>query len=282
MELGRQVPFFQVDAFTDRPFHGSSSAVFLPDEPLDPRAMQLMAREMNLAETAFVYPLEGGRWEIRWFTPMVELSACGHATLAAGHVLTKERGVRLPLSFESSGGTVGVDMRDGMLAMSLLADPPEIDLPPSGLLRALGCHEAVPVLRSRQIWVVRLSWQKEVESLVPNVPTMLDVDIGDGMLGVAVTAPGLEGADFVSRFFAPWVGVPEDPVTGLAHTALAPYWAKLLGRSQLQARQLSAREGDVGVELNGEQVVLFGRAITIAQGTMATPVMETATLSGER
>jgi PhzF family phenazine biosynthesis protein len=244
--------------------------------------MQLMAREMNLAETAFVHPLPNGRWEIRWFTPMVELSACGHATLAAGHVLMEEKGIRAPLAFDSAGGPIAVSVADGTLSMELTADPPEIELPPSGLLRALGCHEAVPVLRSSQIWVVRLSWQKEVEALQPNMPAMLDVDVGDGMLGVAVTAPGLDGADFVSRFFAPWVGVAEDPVTGLAHTALAPYWAKLLGRSRLQARQLSAREGDVGVEIRGDQVLLFGRAITIAQGTMAVPVLETAGVSGER
>jgi PhzF family phenazine biosynthesis protein len=282
MELGRQIPFYQVDAFTERPFHGSPCAVFLPEEPVDPRAMQLMAREMNLSETAFVHPLEGGHWEIRWFTPMVEVSVCGHATLAAGHILMQEKGIRAPIYFESTGGTVAVDVRDDALSMALPADPPEIDLPPSGLLRALGCHEAVPVLRSRQIWVVRLSWQKEVEALVPNVPTLLDVDIGDGMLGVAVTAPGLDGADFVSRFFAPWVGVPEDPVTGLAHTALAPYWARLLARSRLQAKQLSAREGDVGVEMQGDQVVLFGRAITVAQGTMGTPIVETAAATAER
>ena len=158
MELGPQVPFFQVDAFTDRPFHGSPSAVFLPAEPLDPRAMQLMAREMNLLETAFVYPSGKDGWEIRWFTPMVEVSVCGHATLAAAHILMREKGIRAPFRFESTGGTVAVDSRDGVLSMALPADPPEIELPPSGLLRALGCHEAVPVLRSRQIWVVRLSW----------------------------------------------------------------------------------------------------------------------------
>ena len=279
MELGAQVPFYQVDAFTDRPFHGSPAAVFLPNEPLEPLAMQLMAREMNLSETAFVMPA-GDNWEIRWFTPMVEVSAFGHATLAAGHVLMEEKGLRGPIRFESPSGAVVVEGRPGDLSMSLPSDAPEIELPPSGLLRALGCHEAVPVLRSRSIWVVRLSWQKEVEALTPNVPTMLDVDIGDGMLGVAVTAPGLDGADFVSRFFAPWVGIPEDPVTGLAHTALAPYWSKLLGRTRLQARQLSAREGDVGVEIRGNQVLLFGRAITIARGTMRAPVRETAATGG--
>src|SRR5688500_7034722 len=279
MELGSQVPFYQVDAFTERPFHGSPAAVFLPSGPLDPRAMQLMAREMNLSETAFLLPA-GDRWEIRWFTPMVEVSAFGHATLAAGHILMEEKGVRSPIHFQSPSGAVLVEGKPGELSMSLPADPAAIDLPPSGLLRALGCDEAVAVLRARQIWVVRLSWQKEVESLTPNVPTMLDVDIGDGMLGVAVTAPGMDGADFVSRFFAPWIGIPEDPVTGLAHTALAPYWSRLLARTRLQARQLSAREGDVGVELRGDQVVLFGRAITIARGTMRVPVHETAVAGG--
>lgn len=282
MELGPEIPFFQVDAFTDRPFHGSPSAVFLPDEPPDPRAMQLMAREMNLSETAFVFPAAGGDWEIRWFTPMVEVAVCGHATLAAGHILMREKGVRPPIRFQSAGGTVEVILQEGGLSMALPVDPPEIDLPPSGLLRALGCHEAVPVLRSRQIWVVRLSWQKEVEALVPNVPTLLDVDVGDGMLGVAVTAPGLDGADFVSRFFAPWVGIPEESVTGLAHTALAPYWARLLGRTRLHARQLSTREGDVGVEVRDDQVLLFGHAITVAHGAMGVPILDAAALPGRR
>ena len=275
MELGSQVPFFQVDAFADRPFHGSPAAVFLPDEPLDPRAMQLMAREMSLSETAFVHPARDG-WEIRWFTPMVEVSACGHATLAAGHILMEERRLKPPIRFQSPSGVVLVEGRPGNLSMTLSADPPEIELPPSGLLRALGCHEAVPVLRSRQVWVVRLSGQRDVEALTPNVSTLLEVDIGDGMLGVAVTAPGLEGADFVSRFFAPWVGIPEDPVTGLAHTALAPYWARLLDRTRLRARQLSAREGDVGVEMRDDQVVLSGHAVTIARGTMRAPLLEAA------
>ena len=124
--------------------------------------------------------------------------------------------------------------------------------------------------------MVRLSKREEVKALTPNVSTLLEVDNGDGMLGVAVTAPGTDGADFVSRFFAPWIGVPEDPVTGLAHTVLAPYWARLLDRTRLQARQLSAREGDVGVEVTEEQVRLFGRAFTVATGTLGAPLLETA------
>lgn len=271
MERGSEIAFYQVDAFTDRPFRGNPAAVFLHEEPLDPRAMQLIAREMNLSETAFVGPLTEGARPIRWFTPAVEVSACGHATLAAGHVLMEEAESRSPVLLRSAGGDVTVRSDDGVLSMDFPSDPPDIELPPSGLLRALGCHEAVPVLRSDQIWVVRLSWEKEVEALTPNISRLLEADVGDGVLGVAVTAPGGGGVDFVSRFFAPWVGIPEDPVTGVAHTTLAPYWAAQLGRDALRARQLSAREGTVDVSVEGDRVRLSGRAVTVAHGRMLVP-----------
>ena len=272
MQRGPEVAFYQVDAFTDRPFRGNPAAVFLLDERVDPRGMQLLAREMNLSETAFVGPPgEGGIREIRWFTPAVEVTACGHATLAAGHVLMTEAGVEPPVRFQAAAGPVTVRSDGGVLAMDFRADPPEIELPPSGLLRALGCHEAVPVLRSEQVWVVRLSWEKEVAALTPNVSRLLEVDVGDGVLGVAVTAPGTGDVDFVSRFFAPWVGIPEDPVSGVAHTSLAPYWADQLGRPELRGRQLSAREGAVSVRVDGERVILSGKAVTVARGTMRVP-----------
>ncbi|MBW3535927.1 MAG: PhzF family phenazine biosynthesis protein, partial [Gemmatimonadetes bacterium] len=209
MERGPEIAFYQVDAFTDRPFRGNPAAVFLHEEPLDPRAMQMVAREMNLSETAFVGPERDGAREIRWFTPAVEVSACGHATLAAGHVLMEEAHMKGPVHLRSPAGTITVRDDDGILSMAFPADPAEIELPPSGLLRALGCHEAVPVLRSDQIWMVRLSWGKEVEALTPNMSRLLEADVGDGVLGVAVTAPGGGDVDFVSRFFAPWVGIPE-------------------------------------------------------------------------
>jgi PhzF family phenazine biosynthesis protein len=274
------VRFFQVDAFTDRPFRGNPAGVFVLDEPLDPRAMQLLAREINLSETAFVYPAaQGELHEVRWFTPAVEVSLCGHATLAAGHVLITEMGITPPTRFTSPSGPLEVEIDQGMLSMKVSADPPVIELPPSGLLRALGCHEAVPVLRARQLWVVRLSWQKEVEALVPNIPQLLEVDPGEGVLGVAVTAPSVEEADFVSRFFAPWVGVPEDPVTGVAHTALAPYWARQLERGDLIGRQLSAREGMVRVHVEGDEVRLSGRAVTVARGEFLIPDLDEAPAS---
>jgi len=275
--MGRssEVRFFQVDAFTDKPFRGSAAGVFLLDEPLDPRAMQLLAREVNLSETAFVSPpASDGLREVRWFTPAVEVSLYGHATLAVGHVLVSELGARPPVQFLSGGSPLTVHEEDGVFSMRLSADPPAIELPPSGLLRALGCHEAVPVLKSRQVWVVRLSWEKEVEALTPNIPQLLEVDPGEGVVGVAVTAPATDDGDFVSRFFAPWVGVPEDPVTGVAHTALAPYWARQLERNELVGRQLSTREGWVGVRVQGDEVRLAGRAVTVARGTFMVPELE--------
>jgi PhzF family phenazine biosynthesis protein len=270
-----EVKFFQVDAFTDRPFRGNAAGVFVLEEPMDPRAMQLLARETNLSETAFVSPpREDGVREVRWFTPAVEVSLCGHATLAVGHVIANELGGETPVRVESVGGSLVIDAEGDLLSIRVPADPPTIELPPSGLLRALGCHEAVPVLRSDLVWVVRLSWQREVEALTPNVAALLEVDAGEGVLGVAVTAPALdEDVDFVSRFFAPWVGVPEDPVTGVAYRALAPYWAEQMGRTGLVARQLSSREGIVRLRVEGDQVELAGRAVTVAQGMFLVPYL---------
>ena len=267
-----EVQFFQVDAFTDRPFRGNAAGVFLLQEAMDPRAMQLLARETNLSETAFVsLPDDNGAREVRWFTPAVEVSLCGHATMAVGHVVVNELGGESPVRLESMNGPTTVHVNDGLLSINVPTDPPTIALPPSGLLRALGCHEAVPVLRARQVWLVRLSWEREVEALTPHIPELLEVDPGEGVLGVAVTAPAFEDADFVSRFFAPWVGVPEDPVTGVAHTALAPYWAEQLQRPLMVGRQLSAREGSVQVRIVGDEVVLSGRAVTVARGSFLIP-----------
>lgn len=266
------VKFFQVDAFTDRPFRGNPAGVFLMERHLDPRAMQLLARETNLSETAFVGPQNSdGFRDVRWFTPAVEVSLCGHAMLAVGHVVVSELGEGSPVQIRSADGPLTVSVERGLLSVTVSADPPTIELPPSGLLRALGCHEAVPVLRARQVWVVRLSWQREVEALMPNVAQLLEVDPGEGVLGVAVTAPATEDADFVSRFFAPWVGVPEDPVTGVAHKALAPYWAEQLERNSLVGRQLSAREGSVQVRIDDGVVRLSGRAVTVARGAFMVP-----------
>lgn len=271
--MGRKsdVPFYTVDAFTDSPFRGNPAAVCLLSGPLPDETLQRIAAEMNLSETAFVrQPDDDGARGLRWFTPAVEVPLCGHATLASAHVLLEEEGASPPLHFSTASGILVVERdADGALRMDFPADPPEIRRPPPGLLPALGCPQGVPSLRAGKLWVVRLGSAAEVRKLAPDFGELADIDPGDGVLGVAVTAPGDE-VDFVSRFFAPWAGIDEDPVTGVAHTALGPYWASESGRTALRAKQLSRRGGEVGVRLRGDRVDLIGRAVTVARGRIRT------------
>lgn len=271
MRRKSDVPFYTVDAFTDTPFRGNPAAVCLLSRSLPDEAMQRIANEMNLSDTAFVkQPGEDGVRGLRWFTPTVEVPLCGHATLATAHVLLTEEGEAAPLRFSTASGTLTVERAaDGALSMDFPVDPPEIRPPPPGLLSSLGCPRGVPSLRAGKLWVVRLGSEKEVLDLAPDFDTLSDVDLGDGALGVAVTAPG-EEADFVSRFFAPWAGIDEDPVTGVAHTALAPYWAEEFGRTALRAEQLSRRGGEAGVRVAGDRVHLVGHAVTVARGRIRT------------
>ena len=163
-------PLAWLDVFTATPMTGNALAVVHEADDLDESTMHAFARETNLSETAFVAPPhDDGSREVRWFTPAVEVSLCGHATLAVGHVLVNELGDAAPVRLESATGPIEVSVEDHLLSIRLAADPPSIALPPSGLLRALGCHEAVPVLKARQVWVVRLSWAKEVEALAPHL-----------------------------------------------------------------------------------------------------------------
>ena len=266
------VPYYTVDAFTDTPFRGNPAAVCLPAEPLSERAMQRIAAEMNLSETAFPGPPrpEGIR-PLRWFTPSVEVSLCGHATLATAHFLLIEEREDPPTVFSTASGTLRVRREpDSALAMDFPADPPEIRTPPPGLLRALGSPEGVPALRAERLWIVSLPSEARVRDLTPDFRDLAGVDVGEGVLGVSATAPGDDEADFVSRFFGPWVGVDEDPVTGSAHTALGPYWAEELGRSTLRARQISPRGGSMAVRVEEDRVHLVGRAVTVARGRIRT------------
>lgn len=271
--MDSQLAFFQIDAFTDRPFGGNPAAVLVLSEPLAPEAMLRIAAEMNLSETAFVAPpdTEGAR-PIRWFTPTVEVPLCGHATLASAHALLRELGAESPIRFSSASGPLIVhDLGARGLRMDLPADPARHEAPPPGLLDALGLAPAgTRSLRSDKLWVVRVESEKQVRSIRPRFSDLAGVDPGAGALGVAVTAPG-EEVDFVSRFLAPWVGVDEDPVTGVAHTTLGPYWAAETGRRELSARQLSARGGSLDVVVDGNRVHLSGQAVTVIRGTILRP-----------
>lgn len=268
-----RVPIYQVDAFTDRVFAGNPAAVcplpsWLPDETL-----QHIARENNLSETAFTVPRDGGGVELRWFTPACEVSLCGHATLAAAAVLFRAHGSREPLCFHTRDAGVLTVSRDGEhLEMDFPAVPPEpgaVEDP--ALVRALGVAPlALRGLRSvhnaRYVMAV-LASPEAVATLRPDLGALRSL----GVNVVVTAAGGGEGVDFVSRFFAPAVGVDEDPVTGSTHCSLAPYWAEVLGRPVLVGRQLSARGGTVGCAVEGDRVRLRGQTALYLRGEILIP-----------
>jgi len=264
------LPLYVVDAFTNHPFGGNPAAVCLLREELPEDMMRSIAAEMNLSETAFVGPadLDGVR-SLRWFTPTVEVPLCGHATLATSHALLHEVGVEQPLRFETLSGLLTVwQEEDGWMRMDFPDDPPAAAPAPVGLLDALGAPADAPTAVGVKLWVVELPSEKDVRAISPDIPALAAVDTGETALGVAVTAPGDDGTDFVSRFFGPWVGVDEDPVTGMAHTVLGPYWMDRIGREELTARQVSSREGTLRVRREGNRIQLSGQAVTVVRGTL--------------
>lgn len=259
-------PLLQIDAFTARAFTGNPAAVCLLDGPAEPAWMQSVAQEMNLSETAFAYP-EGDGFRLRWFTPAVEVELCGHATLATAHALW-ETG-RLPRAatarFQTPSGLLTAEWQDGWIELDFPATPPVACEAPAGLLDALGLQAARFVGRSRFDVLVEVGSAAEVRGLIPDYTALARVPVR----GIIVTAASDEpGCDFVSRFFAPAVGVDEDPVTGSAHSALTPYWSTRLGGEAFVARQLSARGGELRVRLAGERVRIAGQAVTVLVGEL--------------
>lgn len=268
-----RIPFYHVDAFTGELFRGNPAGVCLLESDLDPGLMQSVAAENALPETAFVVRAAQGL-SIRWFTPTVEVDLCGHATLAAAHVLFRHAGhpgTRVELS--SPSGPLAVDREvqspargDGDLLVLDFPSRPPVPCPaPDALVRGLGSRP-VEVLGSRDYFCVYHS-EQDVLRLAPDMGMLAGLD----RFGVIVTAPGSGGTDFVSRFFAPADGIPEDPVTGSAHCTLIPYWAERLGRRRLQARQVSARGGELACEDAGDRVRIGGRAVTYLQGWIEMP-----------
>lgn len=258
-----KIPIYQVDAFASSLFRGNPAAVcplerWLPDETL-----QSIAAENNLAETAYYTPVGHGRYQLRWFTPAVEVDLCGHATVATAAVIL---GIRSELAgsrvlFDSKSGELVVDREGELYALNFPANPPAECAVDSGLVEALG---AVPqlTLASRGYFCV-FETEAEVRALRPNMDKVAVLD----QWSVTATAPG-EDCDFVSRFFAPAKGIPEDPVTGSAHTVLTPYWSERLGKKKLFARQISRRGGELWCENLGARVKIAGRAVRYLEGTI--------------
>ncbi len=259
----------QVDAFADAPFTGNPAAVCLLDRALDESLMQNIAAEMNLSETSFLTNNTDG-YRLRWFTPASEVDLCGHATLAAAHILW-ETGTLSPDNaalFDTLSGRLTARRNGALIEMDFPAEPPVIKPVPDEVYRAVGSHAVVEVGANRLDYFVVLEDEQAVRSLSPDLGIVSRL----GTRGMIVTARARsDDYDFVSRYFAPQFGIPEDPVTGSTHCCLAPYWSVKLAKQRLRGWQASARGGRVEATVRGDRVILGGRAVTVARIEMTLP-----------
>jgi PhzF family phenazine biosynthesis protein len=264
-----QTPFYQLDAFTSTPFKGNPAAVCLMPCNLGDDLYLSIAGEMNLSETAFLEEQDDG-YKLRWFTPKREVPLCGHGTLAAAHLLFTRLGYEDDtVTFHTMAGELYARRAGDGVTLDFPRNDPHPVEPIQGILDGLGVsdYEDFQYSDSNQKIVVLLHGEKEVRGVSPDFQALLRVDNTLGWRGVNVTAPGGRH-DFVSRYFAPWMGVDEDPVTGSAHTVLGPYWAARLGKNRLTAYQASERGGEVRVEVGPERVNLTGRCVLVAEGIL--------------
>ena len=259
-----RLPLYQIDAFAGEVFRGNPAAVCPLEEWLPDATLQAIALENNLSETAFFLP-EGEAYRLRWFTPLVEVALCGHATLASAYVVFHYlRPEAASVTFRSRSGDLVVQRDEDLLAMRFPRMQTAPCDPPPGLVEALG---VAPVeVREAMDYLVVLESEEQVRGLRPDMGRLTALP----HRGTIVSAPGAD-CDFVSRFFAPAVGIPEDPVTGSAHCALTPYWAERLGKSSLHARQVSARGGELWCDLGEDHVRIAGRAVRYLEGTIYVP-----------
>ena len=253
------IPYYQVDAFTDRLFAGNPAGVCVLTDWLPDATLQAIAAENNLAETAFVVRRDG-HFDLRWFTPNLEMDLCGHATLASAHVIFQHLGCQgSAVRFQTKSGLLTGTCERELLTLDFPARPAIPCPTPPDLIAGLG---ATPLVTAKaRDYLAVFDSEQTVRNLKPDMAALLRLDC----LGIIATAPGKQ-CDFVSRFFAPRAGVPEDPVTGSAHCTLIPYWAERLARMKLHARQVSPRGGELYCDLRGERVNIAGCAVTYFTG----------------
>jgi PhzF family phenazine biosynthesis protein len=257
-----KLTIYQIDAFTNKLFGGNPAAVIPLDSWIDDALMQQIAMENNLAETVFFVPEKKG-FHIRWFTPELEIDLCGHATLASAYVLYHFLGYQqTSILFYSKSGELQVTKKDNLLQLNFPSRMPVLITEyPDELLKGLGIANPVAVYKSRD-YVVELQNEKELKQVRPDFSLLNKIDV----IGIIITAPGTD-CDFVSRFFAPNCGIPEDPVTGSSHSSLIPFWAEKLNKQELHARQLSQRQGELWCELlENDRVLIAGEAVFYLKG----------------
>lgn len=258
-----KIPFFQVDAFSRKVFGGNPAAVCFLESWLEDKLLLSIAAENNLSETAFLMPKEKGNYGLRWFTPSVEVDLCGHATLAGAFVIFSFIDNTLSsVNFDTASGKLTVSKSGELLSMDFPSRKPKPAEAPPLLTQALGA-EPLEVLKSRDLMAV-FKDEAAIKDMKPDFDKLKQLK---DVFAVIVTSRG-EKADFVSRFFAPNIGVPEDPVTGSAHCTLIPYWAERLGKNSLRALQLSRRGGELFCEYLGERVKISGHAALYARGEL--------------
>jgi PhzF family phenazine biosynthesis protein len=256
---------FQVDSFTDRPFCGNPAGVCLLGKEPAEDWMRGVAAEMNVSETAFLWP-EGKGFRVRYFTPLIEIPLCGHATLGSAHVLWEEGLIsrKEPIYVETKGGSLAARREGKLICLDFPAIPASECPIPEDAAAALRAKPVSASCIAREGLLVELSSEEEVRDLSPDLFRLGQCGLG----GTIVTAPAAgDEYDFVSRFFAPEWGIPEDPVTGAAHCSLGPYWAERFGKTELVGRQLSRRGGTVRVRVRGDRVDLLGKAVTVMKAS---------------
>jgi len=255
------IRFYQIDAFSDRVFGGNPAGVCFLDVWVEDAILKSIAAENNLPETAFLVR-SGNHYELRWFTPEVEIDLCGHGTLASAFAVFKYIAPDAArVEFQTKSGPLSVERQEDLLVMDFPARPPQPCQPPGGLDEILGVPDVVAP-RARDLMVV-YETEEQIRGLRPDLQKLASLDC----FGVIVTAAG-STSDFVSRFFAPAAGIPEDPVTGSAHCTLIPYWSERLGKKEMSALQLSERGGELFCLDKGERVAIGGKAVTYLSGTI--------------
>ncbi len=260
------IDIYQVDSFTNERFKGNPAGVCILDEFPDSKIMLNMAREMNLSETAFVVR-NNDEFMLRWFTPTFEIDLCGHATLATAHILWTEGfwDKEKPIIFNTLSGKLIINLIDDLIEMNFpVLEYSEVIEVPNSLIEGLGGIKPIFLGKSAENYLIEVATEEEVRGIQIDISKILECK----MQGVIVTAKSTGKYDFVSRFFAPEVGVPEDPVTGSAHCVLAPFWSDRLGGTKFIAYQCSERGGDLNLELFEDRVLLRGNAVTIFKGML--------------
>jgi PhzF family phenazine biosynthesis protein len=262
--LSMSVPFVQVDAFASEPFKGNPAAVCVLPSARDETWMQRVALEMNLSETAFLHRRGDDTFDLRWFTPTVEVALCGHATLASAHALWESGQLAASevAHFHTRSGLLTASRDGDWIELNFPSTPPSDADPPSDLAAALGVTPRY-IGKSRFDYLVEVDGEETVRTAKPDFARLRTLPVRGVMITSRASSPGV---DFVSRFFAPGSGIDEDPVTGSAHCCLTPFWAPKLNKATLVARQLSARGGHLRVRLDGDRVRLSGQAVTVIRG----------------